>query len=99
MRQLNDAGIPAGILIPPLIPGLTDHEIPRISKPPAGPELSSRVILCCALPHGVAQLFETWLEQHFPEKKSKVMSRVRELRGGEVTDGRFGSRMKGEKAR
>jgi len=48
------------------------------------------------LPLGVAPLFERWLEQHFPEKKEKVLSRIREVRGGKLNDPRFGSRMKGE---
>ncbi len=96
VRQLSNAGIPAGVLVAPLIPGLTDHEMPGILEAAsrAGAKFAGYALL--RLPHGVAQLFETWLEQHFPEKKSKVLSRIRELRGGELSDSRFGARMKGE---
>jgi DNA repair photolyase len=48
------------------------------------------------LPYAVAGLFEHWLEQHFPEKKDKVLGRIRDTRGGKMNDARFGSRMKGE---
>jgi DNA repair photolyase len=48
------------------------------------------------LPGAVAGLFEAWLAEHFPDRKDKVLNRVRELRGGELYDPRFGSRMKGE---
>ena len=48
------------------------------------------------LPHAVRPLFEDWLERHFPERKEKVLNRIRSMRGGELNDPRFGSRMRGE---
>jgi DNA repair photolyase len=48
------------------------------------------------LPYAVRPLFEDWLERHYPERKEKVLGRIRSMRGGELNDPRFGSRMKGE---
>ena len=96
IRELTAAGVPTGVLIAPVIPGLTDHEIPAILKAAreAGAVQAGFVML--RLPHGVKELFETWLEQHFPEKKEKVLGRVRDMRGGKLNDSHFGTRMKGE---
>jgi DNA repair photolyase len=90
------AGVPAGVLIAPVIPGLNDHEMPAILEAAvaAGARFAGYVLL--RLPYAVAGLFEKWLEQHFPEKKDKVLSRIRDLRGGKLNDPRFGSRMRGE---
>ena len=80
----------------PVIPGLTDHEIPTILKAAvaAGAKHAGYVVL--RLPHGLGPLFERWLEQHFPDRKERILGRVRELRGGKINDPKFGSRMKGE---
>jgi DNA repair photolyase len=48
------------------------------------------------LPYAVAPLFEDWLERHFPERKEKVLNRIRSMRGGKLNDPRFGTRMRGE---
>ena len=96
LRELNAAGVPAGVLIAPVIPGLTDHEIPSIlaAAKEAGAKFAGHTML--RLPHGIGELFENWLVQHFPEKKDKVLSRIRAIRGGQINDPRFGSRMQGE---
>ncbi len=93
---LSKAGIKTGVLVAPIIPGLTDSEIPSIIEKSAmaGAQFAGYVTL--RLPLGVKHLFERWLEAHFPNKKGKVLNRVRELRGGRLNDPRFGSRMKGE---
>jgi DNA repair photolyase len=98
LAQLTAAGVPAGVLVAPVIPGLTDHEIPAIldAASQAGARYAGFVLL--RLPLGVAALFEQWLEQHFPERKDKVLGRIREVRGGRLNDGRFGKRMRGEGA-
>lgn len=95
IRELSDAGIPTGVLVAPVIPGLTDHEIPAILKAAkdAGARFAGMTLL--RLPLGVKDLFATWLERHFPGKKDKVLSRVRSTRGGRLNDAHFGSRMKG----
>lgn len=92
---LAQAGIPTGVLVAPVIPGLTDHEIPAILKAAgeAGAAFAGYIIL--RLPYAVAPLFERWLEQHFPERKDKVLNRIREMRGGSLYDSSFETRMSG----
>ena len=96
ITALSRAGIPVGVLLAPLIPGLTDHEIPSLVQAAvaAGARCAGHVTL--RLPHAVSPLFEQWLETHFPEKKEKVLNRLRALRGGKLYDAEFGKRMRGE---
>jgi DNA repair photolyase len=96
IRALSAAGIPTTVLIAPVIPGLTDHEMPAImaAARDAGAVAANFVML--RLPHGIGELFTQWLEQHFPTKKEKVLNRVKDLRGGKMNDSRFGMRMRGE---
>jgi DNA repair photolyase len=96
VAELARAGVPVGVLVAPIIPGLNDHEIPAILQvtAQAGAKYAGYVLL--RLPHAVAGLFEQWLGRHFPDKKERVLGRVRELRGGKLNDSRFGSRMRGE---
>jgi DNA repair photolyase len=98
IRELAEAGIPAGVLVAPVIPALTDHEIPAIidAARAAGARQAGYVVL--RLPHALTDLFETWLGQHFPGRKEKVLNRIRAVRGGKLNDPRFGSRMQGEGA-
>lgn len=96
IRALAEAGIPTGVLVAPVIPGLTDHEIPSIlgAAAEAGAKFAGHVVL--RLPYAVAPLFEQWLERHVPGKAAKVLGRIRAIRGGGLNDARFGSRMRGE---
>jgi DNA repair photolyase len=96
IRELTAAGVPVGVLVAPVIPGLTDHEMPSILEAAvdAGARFAGFVPL--RLPYAVGPLFEAWLERHYPLRKEKVLSRIRDLRGGKTNDGRFGSRMTGE---
>lgn len=96
IEALRRAGIQAGVLVAPVIPAITDHEIPKIvaSATAAGAQFAGYVAL--RLPYAVGPLFEKWLEQHFPERKEKVLAQVRAMRGGRLNDPRFGSRMRGE---
>lgn len=95
VRALREAGIPAGVMVAPVIPAITDHEIPRIvaAAVEAGAQFAGYVML--RLPHGVGPLFEDWLARHFPDRKEKVLNRVRAVRGGRLNDPRFGTRMRG----
>jgi DNA repair photolyase len=96
IRELNAAGVPTSVLVAPIIPGLTDHEVPAILKAARDAGAVSASYTMLRLPHGIKDLFTTWLEQRFPTKKDKVLGRIREMRGGDLNDSRFGSRMKGE---
>jgi DNA repair photolyase len=82
VRALADAGIPVGVNVAPVIPGLTDHEIPTLLRAAAeaGARWAGYILL--RLPHGVGPLFTAWLEQHVPDRKVKVLNRMRELAGG-----------------
>lgn len=98
IERLAEAGIPVGINVAPIIPGLTDHEIPAILKTGAASGARFAGYTMLRLPHGVGELFESWLETHFPLQKAKVLSRIREMRGGKLYDSRFGRRMHAEGA-
>jgi DNA repair photolyase len=93
---LCKAGIPAGVLVAPVIPGLNDHEIPAILSAAARAGALAAGYVMLRLPYAVSGLFERWLEQHFPERKEKVLQRIRDMRGGKLNDPRFNSRMRGE---
>ncbi len=97
IAQLRKAGVPVGVMVAPIIPGLTDHEAPAILQAcaEAGAQFAGYIVV--RLPYAVAPLFERWLEEHFPDRKEKVLGRIRHLRGGErLNDPRFKSRMRGE---
>ena len=96
IKMLADAGVPVGYLQAPMIPGLTDSEAPAIASAAkkAGATFSGYVAL--RLPFAVKDLFEQWLGQHYPDKKEKILHRVREIRGGKLNDPNFKSRMRGE---
>jgi DNA repair photolyase len=96
IAELTQAGVPAGVLVAPIIPGLTDHEVPAILAAAAEAGASFAGFTVLRLPHAVGQLFEQWLTQHFPDRKDKVLGRVRDLHGGTLDDPRFGLRMRGE---
>ena len=96
IRDLAAAGVPVGVLVAPVIPGLNDHEIPSILAAAAEAGARSAGYVVLRLPHGLGPLFESWLAQHFPDRKDKVLGRIRDLRGGRISDPRFGSRMRGE---
>jgi|SRR5579884_13307 len=96
VSALAKAGIPTGVLVAPVIPGLTDHEIPNVIQSAVAAGAAFAGIVPLRLPYAVAPLFEAWLERHFPDKKEKVLNRIRSIRGGKLNDPRFGSRMEGE---
>ena len=96
VEALASAGIPVGVMVAPVIPAITEHEMPAILKAAkaAGARWAGFVVL--RLPWAVAPLFERWLEEHFPDRKDKVLNRVRDLRGGKLYDAKWGVRGRGE---
>jgi DNA repair photolyase len=96
VRQLRSAGIPTGVMVAPIIPGLTDHEVPRIldACAKAGAQFAAYTII--RLPWAVAPLFEHWLEEHFPDRKEKVLGRIRHLRANRLNNSKWHTRMTGE---
>ncbi|MER9934595.1 PA0069 family radical SAM protein [Mesorhizobium sp. M0088] len=95
IRQLSDAGIPASVMVAPIIPGLTDSEMERIldSARAAGAREAGYVIL--RLPLEVSPIFKDWLLRHYPDRYRHVMSLVRSMRDGKDYDSEWGKRMKG----
>lgn len=98
IELLASQGIPVGVMVAPVVPGLTDHELPAILEAAAAAGARHASYIPLRLPHGVADLFQEWLELNFPDRTSRVLNRVREMRGGKLNDPRYGSRMRGEGA-
>lgn len=98
IEALASSGVPVGTLVAPVIPGLTDHEMPAIlsAVAKAGAVAASYVPL--RLPYGVAPLFEEWLTLNRPLQKEKILNRVRDIRGGRLNDPNFRTRMQGSGA-
>jgi DNA repair photolyase len=95
IRKLSEAGIPASVMVAPIVPGLNDQEIERIldSARAAGAREAGYVIL--RLPLEVSPIFKDWLLTHYPDRYRHVMSLVRSMRGGKDYDSEWGKRMKG----
>jgi DNA repair photolyase len=95
IQALTAAGIPAGVLVAPIIPGLNDHEIPSVlaAAKDSGAQWAGMVVL--RLPLTVAPVFDEWLQKHVPGKRDKILDRIRAMRGGKLNDPRFGARMTG----
>lgn len=98
IEALSSAGVPVGVLVAPVIPGLTDHEMPAILSACAKAGAVAAGYVPLRLPYGLAPLFEEWLGIHAPLQKEKVLHRIREIRGGNLNDPNFKSRMRGEGA-
>jgi DNA repair photolyase len=96
VAALASAGIPVAVMVAPLIPGLTDHEIPAILAAGAERGATRAGWQLLRLPGAVLDLFDQWLARWRPERREKVLHRLRELHGGSLTDSRFGVRMRGE---
>ena len=96
IRELSRAGIQTGVLFAPVIPGLTDDELPRLvaEAKQSGASFGNYVLL--RMPGAVVPLFVEWLDRYFPDRKKKILNRLKSLRGGKLYDNRFGYRMKGE---
>lgn len=95
IRELSEAGIPCGVFVAPVIPGLTDHEIPRVLEAAAQAGARHATYIMLRLPHGVKELFSEWLEKHLPDRKEKVLHRIESVRDGRLNEASFGRRMRG----
>ena len=95
IEQLTRAGVPAGVLAAPMIPALNDAELEGILEAAsrAGARWGGYVLL--RLPHELKQIFEDWLNQHFPDRARKVLEMVRQTRAGALNDSTFGQRFTG----
>ena len=95
VSDLADAGVPVAVMVAPIVPGLTDREVPAILRAAADAGANSAGYILLRLPHQNRTLFVDWLEHHFPARASRVISLVRQTRGGEMYDCAFGSRHRG----
>ncbi|MDD2760693.1 MAG: PA0069 family radical SAM protein [Methylomonas sp.] len=95
IARLRAADIPVGVMLAPLIPVLTDHELEAIVKAAhqAGAQTADFILL--RLPLEVAGLFEQWLHRHYPAKADHIMNRIRDSRNGKAYDATFHQRLRG----
>ena len=96
IRKLSAAGIPTVVMVAPVIPGLTDHEIPDIVSAAAEAGAIHAAYVMLRLPYGVGDLFQSWLERYYPDRKDKVLNRIRSMRKGKLNISDFHDRMRGE---
>lgn len=96
IETLAKAGIPVGVMTAPIIPGLTDHELPDLLKAASEAGAQSAGYIIVRLSHGLRELFQDWLETNLPLKKDRVLGRIRDVRGGRLNDTRWGIRKTGE---
>ncbi len=95
VRALSRAGIPVSVNVAPIIPGLTDHETVAILEKSAAAGACGAGYTLLRLPYGVKDLFVEWLEQHFPDRKQKVINRILDFRQGKLNRSEFGERFRG----
>ncbi|WP_018294849.1 PA0069 family radical SAM protein [Mariprofundus ferrooxydans] len=96
MRSLADAGVPVGVLVAPVIPHLNDHELEGALQTARdhGARWGAHVLL--RLPHELKEIFPAWLTENYPDRAAGVLRQLREMRGGELYDAGFGTRMSGQ---
>ena len=95
IAALHEAGVPVGVLVAPVIPMISDHELEAILETAREAGAASAGYVLLRLPHELTQLWREWLQLHYPERAAHVMSLINQLRGGKDYDSRFGTRMRG----
>lgn len=96
LEKLTKAGIPTGVMTAPIIPGLNDHEIPKLIEAAANAGALAAGYTVVRLNGAIAEIFEDWIYKNFPDKAEKVLNQIRDCHGGNLHDSRFGFRMSGE---
>ena len=96
IEMLAKAGVPVGVMVAPIIPGLNDREIPAVLEGAREAGATSAGYTMLRLPHGVKDVFAEWLKEHFPERIDRILGTVRTVRNGKLNVSDFGSRMRGE---
>ena len=95
IRALSEAGIPSLVMAAPMIPAINDMELESILEAGAEAGATGAEFILLRLPLEVRDLFVEWVQTHFPDRASKVLSLIRETRGGKLYDSDFGGRMRG----
>jgi len=98
IERLAKAGVPVRVMVSPVVPGLTDHELEAVMEAAQQAGAGSAGYILLRLPREVAPMFEAWLGEHFPGRAVRVMSKMRQMRGGADYDGTWGKRMVGQGA-
>jgi len=96
LKALSAAGVPCGVLASPMIPGLNDHELERILAAGAEAGATTAGMILVRLPHEVKDVFASWLEAHEPARAGKILSLIKQARGGKLYQSTWGTRMTGE---
>jgi DNA repair photolyase len=96
VRELTEAGVPVGVMVAPIIPGLNDHQVPQILEAAAAAGAKTAGYVLLRLPWSVEPMFLAWLKAHYPLAQPKVESLLRSMRSGELYQAEFGRRMRGE---
>ncbi|WP_131535776.1 PA0069 family radical SAM protein [Pedobacter nototheniae] len=95
VEELSKLNIPVGVMVAPLVPGLSDHEIPSVLKTVANAGAVRAGYTIVRLNGAIGQIFEDWLKKNFPDRFDKVWHMIQNCHNGNVNDSRFGERMRG----
>ncbi len=96
IEELSKHGIPVNVMVAPIIPGLTDHEIPQVIKAVADRGALSAHYTIVRLNGSIADIFTDWVNKAFPESAAKILHQIADCHGGKLNDSRYGTRMSGE---
>lgn len=96
IAKLHEAGIPVGVMVAPVIPGLNSDEIPKIIQGAADAGANTVGMTVLRLSGSIGTLFGDWLEKNYPDRKEKVLNQVKECHGGDPADLKIGTRMTGQ---
>lgn len=96
VEKMAEAGIPVGLNIAPVIPGLNDNEIPKILKLSAERGASFAGYTMLRLPYSIKEIFIEWLDRELPDRKEKILNKIREMRGGKLNEAEIGKRFEGQ---
>ncbi len=96
IRELSAAGVPVGVMVAPIIPGLNDQHIPAVLEAAREAGASSASYVLLRLPLAVRPIFEEWLARNYPEKADRVLALIRSTREGRLNNSQFGKRMRGQ---
>lgn len=96
IEKLNNAGVPAGVMTAPIIPGLNSEEVPAIIKAAAERGAVNAGYTIVRLNGSIAEIFTNWIQKTFPDRAEKVLNQIAACHGGKLNDSRFGTRTRGE---
>lgn len=96
LEELSNLGIPCGVMMAPIIPGLNSHEILKLAETTANAGSLSLGYTIVRLNENLSEIFTAWINEAFPDRANKVLNQIRSAHGGKLNDSRFGKRMKGD---